>query len=133
MTRQRRRVRVDVERLTNAVAMLARLLRVAAAALVEVATVLDRIVAAAGFPVAVPEAPPAGRVESAATVPEGRPPTPEAQAGPSLRVVADPHDEVRQALVALGYPARQARTLVEGLPLEGTVEDLLREALRRAA
>lgn len=40
------------------------------------------------------------------------------------------HSEVRAALAELGYSADEARSVVRRLPREGTVEDLLREALR---
>jgi hypothetical protein len=132
----RRRVRLDVERLTDGLAMLARLLRMAATALLEVAALLDRLVAAAGFPVAAPEGSPAGRGASAAATAAPSSREGEAQGGPPLRVVptlVDPRDDVRAALEALGYPAREARRMVDGLPGEGRVEDLLREALTRSA
>jgi Holliday junction DNA helicase RuvA len=41
--------------------------------------------------------------------------------------------EVRAALTELGYGADEIRAAVGGLPVDGAVEDLLREALRRLA
>ncbi|HWG74589.1 MAG TPA: Holliday junction branch migration protein RuvA [Acidimicrobiales bacterium] len=41
--------------------------------------------------------------------------------------------EVRTALASLGYGADEVRTAMSGLPAEGTVEDLLRVALRELA
>lgn len=41
--------------------------------------------------------------------------------------------EVREALVALGYASEEVRATLERLPLVGTVEELLREALRELA
>ncbi len=43
------------------------------------------------------------------------------------------HAEVRAALGELGYGAEEVRAVVESLPGEGTVEDLLRAALRQMA
>lgn len=50
-----------------------------------------------------------------------------ADAGPSAR------NEVRNALAALGYGVDEVREAVRTLPEEGTVEDLLRTALRQLA
>ncbi|MGH9124444.1 MAG: Holliday junction branch migration protein RuvA [Acidimicrobiales bacterium] len=41
--------------------------------------------------------------------------------------------EVRVALAGLGYGAEEVRAAVDGLPAEGAVEDLLRQALRHLA
>jgi Holliday junction DNA helicase RuvA len=41
--------------------------------------------------------------------------------------------EVRDALAALGYGTEEVRSTLERLPLVGTVEELLREALRELA
>lgn len=50
-----------------------------------------------------------------------------ADTGPSAR------NEVRNALAALGYGVDEVREAVRGLPEDGTVEDLLRTALRQLA
>jgi holliday junction DNA helicase RuvA len=50
-----------------------------------------------------------------------------ADPGPSAR------NEVRNALAALGYGADEVREAVRSLPEEGSVEDLLRTALRQLA
>lgn len=44
-----------------------------------------------------------------------------------------PRNEVRNALAALGYGVDEVREAVRGLPEEGTVEELLRSALRQLA
>ena len=41
--------------------------------------------------------------------------------------------DVRAALTELGYGADEVRTVLAGLPTDGAVEDLLRDALRRLA
>lgn len=49
------------------------------------------------------------------------------------RSLATARNEVRTALAALGYGVDEVRDAVRELPEEGTVEDLLRSALRRLA
>ena len=51
-----------------------------------------------------------------------------AQAGPPA-----PHTEVRTALAGLGYAPDEIRTALAALPVDGTTEDLLRQALRARA
>ena len=46
---------------------------------------------------------------------------------------AGSHAEVKAALVGLGYSADEVREAVRSLPEDGTVEDLLRSALRQLA
>ena len=46
---------------------------------------------------------------------------------------ASPRNEVRNALAALGYGVEEVREAVRTLPEEGSVEDLLRTALRQLA
>ena len=48
-------------------------------------------------------------------------------------VAANPRAEVRAALVELGYAPDEIRSALDGLPSDGTVEDLLRYALRELA
>jgi Holliday junction DNA helicase RuvA len=48
-------------------------------------------------------------------------------------MVASPRNDVRNALAALGYGVEEVREAVRELPDEGTVEDLLRLALRQLA
>jgi Holliday junction DNA helicase RuvA len=51
--------------------------------------------------------------------------------GPGAPV--DGRSEVREALLALGYRNEEIRPILDGLPTEGAVEVLLREALRELA
>ncbi len=51
----------------------------------------------------------------------------------SGRGEADSRGEVREALLALGYRTEEIRAVLEALPRDGAVEELLREALRELA
>jgi Holliday junction DNA helicase RuvA len=66
----------------------------------------------------------AGRLETLDTLPAG-------EAAPDGSRPAKA--EVREALVALGYAPDEVRRALEHLPREGSVEELLREALRALA
>jgi Holliday junction DNA helicase RuvA len=46
---------------------------------------------------------------------------------------AQPRVEVREALTALGYAPEEVRSVLHGLPDDGTVQELLRAALRQLA
>jgi holliday junction DNA helicase RuvA len=53
--------------------------------------------------------------------------------GPATDPGRDPRSEVRTALAALGYGADEVRTALGALPESGSVEELLRVALRELA
>lgn len=47
--------------------------------------------------------------------------------------IAEPRQDVRAALAELGYAPEEIRRALSGVPSEGAVEDLLRQALRELA
>lgn len=115
-------------RMAAAADRLATILRAVATMLTRTAEMLDHAVRAlGGEPTSTPIP-----TTVVAPVPTTEP-APQPEPTVAEPTVPDPRDEVHEALTALGYSARDARAIVAGLPAEGTVEDLLREALRRVA
>jgi Holliday junction DNA helicase RuvA len=58
---------------------------------------------------------------------------PDVRGVPSGPDDAQPRVEVREALTALGYAPEEVRSVLHGLPGDGTVQELLRAALRQLA